>query len=53
MMPWVEQFDYFVCFGIDTRQIRAFVNITINTRESEIIESIGTAVLFGYDVLDV
>jgi len=53
MMPWMEQFGYFVCFGIDTRQIRAFMKITINTGESKVIEIIGTAVLLRYDVLDV
>jgi len=53
MMPWMEQFGYFVCFGIDPRQIRAFMKITINAGESEVIGIIGTAMFLGNDVLDV
>jgi len=53
MTPWVEQCGHLVCFGIYTRQIGAFTKITVDTRESEIVDMIGTAVLLGDDVLNV
>jgi len=53
MTPWVEQCGHLVCFGIYTRQIGAFTKITIDARESEIVDVIGTAVLLGDDVLNV
>ena len=48
----MEELRYFVRFGIDTCQIRTFVEITINARQRKVVYVIGAAVLLGDDVLD-
>lgn len=52
MTSRVEQFGHLIGLRINTCQIRAFVQITINTRQGKIVASIGPAVLPGDDVLD-
>ena len=53
VVPWMEESRYFVRFGIDARQVRAFMEIAVDTRESEVVGVVRTAMLPGDDVLDV
>jgi hypothetical protein len=52
LSPWVKELRYCVRFGVDTRQIRTFVEITIDARQGEVVDVIGAAVLLGDDMLD-
>ncbi len=49
----MEELDDFLRLGIDTGEIGAFVKVAVDTCESEILDIVGAAMLFGNDVLDV
>ncbi len=53
LTTWMEELDDFLRLGIDTGEIGAFVKVAVDTCESEILDIVGAAMLFGNDVLDV
>src|SRR3989442_14775992 len=53
MSPRMEQFRHLVGFGVDARQVRAFVQITINAGQSQILQVISAAMNARNDMLDV
>jgi hypothetical protein len=52
LAPGMKQHSDLTCFRIDPGQIRSFVEIAIDAREGEIVESIAAAVNFRDGVLD-
>lgn len=51
--PRMKEFYDGICLGINPRQVRAFVKITIDARKRQVIKIIAAAMYLGNDVLDV
>jgi hypothetical protein len=52
VLAGLKQAGDFPRFGIDARQVGAFLPITLSAGERQIIQMCSSAVLFGHDVLD-
>jgi hypothetical protein len=48
----MEQLDYLFGVGVNTSDVGSLAKITAMAGKCEIVDFIGTAMLFGYDVLD-
>jgi hypothetical protein len=53
LAPRMKQLSHFVRLRIDSRQVRAFVQIAIDAGKGKVVEFIGSAVNLRNDVFDV
>lgn len=52
LLTGMKQPSKLTCCRVDAGQIRAFVQIAVDARQSQVVFAVGTAMLCGDDVLD-